>query len=121
MLVEACQQFGLIKSCLSETSNICDNACKKVSSILPYVIMFCGWMGIFCLPIKLTYTPQIYLKMCIYFSGGGRLEIEVNHTLTVDGYIMANSEDVLSVSSWSGASGGSGGSILINTVNFTGK
>jgi hypothetical protein len=43
----------------------------------------------------IQYTPQIYLKMCIYFSGGGRLEIEVNHTLTVDGYIMANSEDVL--------------------------
>ncbi|XP_076091252.1 uncharacterized protein LOC143063127 [Mytilus galloprovincialis] len=54
-------------------------------------------------------------------SGGGRLEIKVQHTLKVDGYVMANSEDVLSVSSWSGASGGSAGSILINTVNFTGS
>jgi len=33
---------------------------------------------------------------------------------------MSNSEDVLYTSSWRKSSGGSGGSILINTVNFTG-
>ena len=54
------------------------------------------------------------------FSGGGRLEIDVSQTLTVDGHIMANSEDVLYTNSWQKSSGGSGGSILIHTVNYTG-
>lgn len=57
----------------------------------------------------------------ILFVGGGRIEIAVDHTLTVDGHIMANSEDVLYTTSWAMSSGGSGGSILINTVNYTGN
>ena len=43
----------------------------------------------------------------------------VAHTLAVDGYIKANSENT--VSSSSGDSGGSGGSIHIQTHNFTGE
>lgn len=45
--------------------------------------------------------------------------MEIQHTLAVDGYIRANSEDT--GSNVNGASGGSGGSIIINTHNFTGK
>ncbi|KAL8620480.1 hypothetical protein ACOMHN_056872 [Nucella lapillus] len=52
--------------------------------------------------------------------GGGRLTMKVAHTLAVDGYIQANSRrvkgDNLGLSS-----GGSGGSILIHTVNITGS
>ncbi|KAK3576661.1 hypothetical protein CHS0354_004945 [Potamilus streckersoni] len=51
--------------------------------------------------------------------GGGVLELDVKHTLTVDGFIKANSLPVVSSSYL--ASGGSAGSILINTVNFTGS
>lgn len=53
-------------------------------------------------------------------SGGGILKISVIHTLTVDGYIRANSLNVLA-STGSLASGGSGGSIEIKTVNLTGR
>ncbi|KAL4226615.1 hypothetical protein ACF0H5_014598 [Mactra antiquata] len=52
-------------------------------------------------------------------TGGGVLHMEIAHTLAVDGYIKANSENT--ISSMSGASGGSGGSILIQTHNFTGS
>lgn len=52
--------------------------------------------------------------------GGGILEMNILHTLTVDGYIKANSENVQGVSNWYSASGGSGGSIHIITVNYTG-
>ena len=45
--------------------------------------------------------------------------MEIAHTLAVDGYIKANSENTISTST-NGASGGSGGSILIQTFNFTG-
>lgn len=45
--------------------------------------------------------------------------MEIAHTLAVDGYIKANSENTQSSNS-NGASGGSGGSILIQTHNFTG-
>ena len=51
-------------------------------------------------------------------TGGGILDIEVVDTLKVDGYIWANSRDL--VGDRSGGSGGSGGSILIRTGNFTG-
>lgn len=44
--------------------------------------------------------------------------MEIAHTLAVDGYIKANSENTGSNSN--GASGGSGGSITIRTHNFTG-
>ncbi|KAK2190041.1 hypothetical protein NP493_91g04042, partial [Ridgeia piscesae] len=50
---------------------------------------------------------------------GGILDIEVVDTLKVDGYIWANSRDL--VGDRSGGSGGSGGSILIRTGNFTGS
>ena len=51
-------------------------------------------------------------------TGGGILDIEVIDTLKVDGYILANSRDL--VGDRIGGSGGSGGSILIRTGNFTG-
>jgi hypothetical protein len=54
-----------------------------------------------------------------YISGGGIIHMEIAHTLAVDGYIKANSENTISAST-NGASGGSGGSILIQTFNFTG-
>jgi hypothetical protein len=53
-------------------------------------------------------------------SGGGKLVIEVQHTLTVDGYIQANSKAVHNAGATL-ASGGSGGSIIIRTVNITGN
>ena len=40
--------------------------------------------------------------------------------LSVDGYIKANSYDTTSTV-YNGASGGSGGSIIINTGNLTGQ
>ena len=46
--------------------------------------------------------------------------MDISHTLTVDGYIRANSRDVSNAHS-SLASGGSGGSIIIRTVNITGR
>ena len=46
--------------------------------------------------------------------------MNVAHTLTVDGYIQANSKMVDSAAS-SLSSGGSGGSIIIHTVNITGE
>ena len=46
--------------------------------------------------------------------------MNIAHTLAVDGYIKANSENILT-SDGKGASGGSGGSITIHTYNFTGK
>lgn len=39
----------------------------------------------------------------------------------MDGYIKANSENVRGVTNWYSASGGSGGSIHITTVNYTGQ
>ncbi|CAH1775844.1 unnamed protein product, partial [Owenia fusiformis] len=53
-------------------------------------------------------------------NGGGILEIDVTGTLTVDGYISSNSNDIGS-SVNDGSSGGSGGSIFINTGNFSGS
>ncbi|WAR26294.1 hypothetical protein MAR_011998 [Mya arenaria] len=52
-------------------------------------------------------------------TGGGVLHMEVAHTLAVDGYIKANSYDT--GSNTGGASGGSAGSIYIQTHNFTGS
>ena len=46
--------------------------------------------------------------------------MDVSHTLTVDGYIQANSRDVRNTQN-SLASGGSGGSIIIRAVNITGR
>ena len=46
--------------------------------------------------------------------------MEVSRTLDVSGYIKANSYDTTSTV-YNGHSGGSGGSIIINTVNFTGR
>ena len=46
--------------------------------------------------------------------------MEISRTLSVDGYIKANSYDTTSTV-YNGASGGSGGSIIINTANFTGS
>ena len=46
--------------------------------------------------------------------------MEISGTLSVDGYIKSNSYDTTSTI-YNGASGGSGGSILINTGNFTGN
>ena len=45
--------------------------------------------------------------------------MEISRLLSVDGYIKANSYDTTSTV-YNGASGGSGGSIIINTGNFTG-
>ena len=45
--------------------------------------------------------------------------MEVSRTLDVSGYIKANSYDTTSTV-YNGHSGGSGGSIIINTANFTG-
>ena len=45
--------------------------------------------------------------------------MEIAGTLAVDGYIKANSYDTTSTI-YNGASGGSGGSIYIQTGNFTG-
>jgi len=45
--------------------------------------------------------------------------MDVTKTLKVDGYIQANSLDLNGARN--GGSGGSGGSILIDTGNFTGK
>lgn len=58
---------------------------------------------------------------CFVVVGGGILELNIDHTLTVDGYIKANSENVRGVTNWYSASGGSGGSIHITTVNYTGQ
>ncbi|XP_033640829.1 uncharacterized protein LOC117301055 [Asterias rubens] len=52
--------------------------------------------------------------------GGGILNIDVKGILRVDGHIKANSLDIGVASSLSGASGGSGGSILIQTGALTG-
>lgn len=52
------------------------------------------------------------------YTGGGILEMHVGGTLEVSGYIQANALDVNTTTSYSG--GGSGGSILIFTTNFTG-
>lgn len=60
-------------------------------------------------------------RIMFVFVGGGVLELNIDHTLTVDGYIKANSENVQGVTSWYSASGGSGGSIHITTVNYTGQ
>lgn len=60
-------------------------------------------------------------RIIFVFVGGGVLELNIDHTLTVDGYIKANSENVQGVTSWYSASGGSGGSIHITTVNYTGQ
>ena len=46
--------------------------------------------------------------------------MEISRLLSVDGYIKANSYDTRSTV-YNGASGGSGGSIIINTGNFTGN
>ena len=46
--------------------------------------------------------------------------MEISGILTVDGYIKANSYDTTSTV-YNGASGGSGGSIEINTGNFSGE
>ena len=46
--------------------------------------------------------------------------MEISRLLSVDGYIKANSYDTTSTV-YNGASGGSGGSIIINTGNFTGN
>ena len=46
--------------------------------------------------------------------------MEVSRTLDVSGYIKANSYDTTSTV-YNGHSGGSGGSIIIKAVNFTGK
>lgn len=59
--------------------------------------------------------------LCFVVVGGGILELNIDHTLTVDGYIKANSENVRGVTNWYSASGGSGGSIHITTVNYTGQ
>ena len=61
----------------------------------------------------------LYLLMYIIILGGGVILMEVAHTLTVDGYIKANSENTKSLLP-DGASGGSGGSVQIWTHNFTG-
>ena len=59
----------------------------------------------------------LYWFLCL---GGGILNIDVKGILRVDGHIKANSLDVGVASSLSGASGGSGGSILIQTGALTG-
>lgn len=54
--------------------------------------------------------------------GGGKIEMNVNGKLEVSGFLQANSDDVTGLLSgqepYSG--GGSGGSIYIQTGNFTG-
>ena len=62
---------------------------------------------------------RIIETYCFGYTGGGRLEIDVSHTLAVEGYIMANSDNVPNTAN-DLSSGGSAGSILIRTVNFTG-
>jgi len=55
------------------------------------------------------------------YTGGGTLLINVSHTLAVEGYIMSNSDDVtVNGKVTDGSSGGSAGSILVYTTNFTG-
>jgi len=56
--------------------------------------------------------------MFVCVSGGGVLHMEVAHTLAVDGYIKANSYNTNSHAN--AASGGSAGSLYIQTHNFTG-
>ena len=46
--------------------------------------------------------------------------MEISRLLDVSGYVKANSYDTKSTH-YVGHSGGSGGSIIINTANFTGK
>ncbi|XP_060557569.1 uncharacterized protein LOC132717977, partial [Ruditapes philippinarum] len=48
---------------------------------------------------------------------GGVIHMKIAHTLAVDGYIKANSENIVK----SDGNGGSGGSITIYTHNFTGS
>ena len=54
--------------------------------------------------------------------GGGKIEIEVAGGLEVSGYIQANSLDVedLTAGQYQYSGGGTGGSIMIHTGNFTG-
>ena len=61
--------------------------------------------------------PRV-LRLDYIQTGGEILDIEVIDTLKVDGYILANSCDL--VEDRSGGSGSNGGSILIRTGNFTG-
>lgn len=49
------------------------------------------------------------------------MELEIEDILQVDGFIKADSLDIGVTSDLSGASGGSGGSIMIHTGAFTGK
>ena len=67
-----------------------------------------------------VFLSQLLTVINFIAVGGGILEMNILHTLTVDGYIKANSENVQGVSNWYSASGGSGGSIHIVTVNYTG-
>ena len=55
----------------------------------------------------------------VMFAGGGILDVRVSGTLLLDGYMLANSGDL--VGNRKGGSGGSGGSILIHAGNFTGQ
>ena len=75
-------------------------------------------MGVTC--CQVSHPPCVFVILnMVLIAGGGVIHMEVQHTLAVDGYIKANSENTGSNSN--GASGGSGGSIIIETHNFTGN
>lgn len=71
--------------------------------------------------MSVSKTKELGTENYFVVVGGGILELNIDHTLTVDGYIKANSENVRGVTNWYSASGGSGGSIHITTVNYTGQ
>ena len=64
---------------------------------------------------------HVFVFVPFLMPGGGILEIEMEDILQVDGFIKANSLDIGVTSDLAGASGGSGGSILIHTGAFTGE
>ena len=62
-----------------------------------------------------------FFDICIQGgSGGGRIYIKTNATLTIDGRVSSNGGDGGSYNGWGGG-GGSGGSILIEAVTLAGR
>ena len=57
----------------------------------------------------------VFLRVPI---GGGKIHLHISGTLAVDGFIKANS---FKMQGSSLGGGGSGGSVLVYTSNFTGK
>lgn len=71
--------------------------------------------------IIIVAPSSLYSSLISFVAGGGILEVKVASILRVDGTLRANSLDRNLALAMNGASGGSGGSILIHTGAFIGK